>query len=54
MEIQDVVKDEECCCSCAHNIRTGGYGACHCDINNHYIGYVDNFESVCKEWKKDE
>lgn len=30
------------CCNCRHNIRTGDPGKikCHCDIDNHYIGYV--------------
>ena len=53
MQIVGVTKDDECCCSCAHNIRTdtGEHIACHCDIDHHYIGYVANFESVCEEWE---
>jgi hypothetical protein len=54
MQIFDVTNDEECCCSCKHNIRKqdeDGYINCQCDIDSHYIGYVANFESVCEEWK---
>lgn len=54
MTITDVTKDEECCCSCKHNIRkTQNDGLIHtyCDIDNHYIGYVANFDSVCEKWE---
>lgn len=52
MKIVDVTKEYECCCSCKHNIRKGETYAtyCECEIDNHYIGYVANFESVCEEW----
>lgn len=56
MEITYATRDEKCCCFCKHNIRTdmGGHIACHCDIDNHYIGCVANFESVCEEWEGEE
>lgn len=43
------------CCNCRHNIRTGeiGYIKCHCDIDGHYIGYVECFEGWCRRWAKD-
>lgn len=53
MQIVDVTKEEECCCSCRHNIRKPekSFIECYCDIDNHYIGYVENFESVCERWE---
>lgn len=43
------------CCNCRHNIRTGDPGKikCHCDIDNHYIDYVECFEGWCNRWSKD-
>ena len=46
---------DKCCCSCEHNIRTSdniGEIECHCEIDNHYIGYISCFENSCKRWKK--
>jgi len=42
------------CCNCKHNIRTdsGAYIRCHCDIDGHYIGYVECFEHWCRRWAK--
>lgn len=54
MQITDVTKESECCCSCKHNIRTrgdDGFVDTRCEIDNHYIGYVACFESVCEEWE---
>lgn len=56
MQIVDVTKgkEEECCCTCKHNIRTSDnecHVSCHCDIDDHYIGYVANFANVCEEWE---
>jgi len=46
---------ERVCCNCRHNIRTGEVGniECHCDIDGHYIGYVECFEHWCRRWAKD-
>ena len=46
---------ERVCCNCRHNIRTGEGGniECHCDIDGHYIGYVECFEHWCRRWAKD-
>ena len=44
----------KCCCSCKHNIRTRTddiHVRCNCEIDSHYIGYVENFEQTCDEWK---
>ena len=53
MQIHDIDEDKEyeCCCSCNHNIRKGKPVECYCAIDNHYIGYVDCFESVCERWE---
>ena len=56
MTITDITKEEQCCCSCKHNIRkedkkmAGIY--CECEIDGHYIGYVACFEQVCELWKE--
>lgn len=56
MQIVDASDDLKCCCSCDHNIRKydGIDIETYCEIDNHYIGYVANFESVCEEWKEEE
>ena len=43
------------CCNCRHNIRTGEIGniKCHCEIDGHYIGYLDSFYYWCRRWAKD-
>lgn len=55
MTITDVTKEEECCCTCKHNIREkeGAGIYCKCEIDGHYINYVACFESVCELWKGD-
>ena len=58
MTITDITKEEECCCSCRHNIRkqdkkmAGIY--CECEIDGHYINYVACFERVCEMWEEAE
>ena len=59
MQIVDVTDEYKCCCSCRHNMRkhddekyAGIY--CECDIDEHHIGYVACFESVCERWEDDE
>ena len=60
MTITDITKEEECCCTCKHNIREKEtiadiYGIyCECEIDGHYIGYVACFESVCELWEEAE
>ena len=43
------------CCNCKHNIRTPkrSHIVCHCDIDNHYIGYVTCMTGWCRHWAKD-
>lgn len=49
MIIKDTTKESECCCTCAYNSRTGEVKdiKCFCEVDGHYIGYVDCFVSVC-------
>lgn len=43
------------CCSCGHNVRTDTkHGVeCNCDIDGHYIGYIECMEHWCRRWKRD-
>lgn len=43
------------CCNCVHNIRTGEVPdiKCHCNIDGHYIGYMDCMTGWCRRWKRD-
>lgn len=43
------------CVNCRHNKRTQKktFVECRCDIDDHYIGYVENFEHWCRRWAKD-
>ena len=57
MQIVETKEDEKCCCSCKRNIREStpdGYVDCHCELDGHYIGYVNNFNNVCEEWEEDD
>ena len=55
MQIVDVTDYQKCCCSCIHNKRTGEITniKCHCDIDEHFIGYVGCFDCVCEKWEGD-
>ena len=46
---------KRCCCNCGRNIRheVAPYGIeCYCEIDGHYIGYIECFEGWCRRWKK--
>jgi len=52
----DSVERIRCCCNCRHHIRTcddGVHCISHCEIDGHYIGYVECFEGWCKRWAKE-
>lgn len=56
MEIYDGHEGKDrVCCNCRHNKRTSKktYVDCNCDIDGHYIGYVQGFDSWCRHWAKD-
>ena len=44
-----------CCCNCRHDIRTPKNGRIvnNCEIDGHYIGYIECFEGWCKHWAVD-
>lgn len=44
-----------CCCNCRHDIRVweGEHCTNHCEIDGHYIGYIQCFEGRCRHWAKD-
>ena len=46
---------KRCCCNCGRCIRTWDGGNCttRCDVDGHYIGYVECFEGWCRHWAKD-
>lgn len=46
---------ERFCWNCRHNIRTGDISnrECHCEIDGHWIGYVQCFEGWCRRWAMD-
>lgn len=43
------------CVNCGHNKRIPmrTYIECRCDLDNHYIGYVECFVHWCRHWKRD-
>ena len=49
------VENNKVCCNCRHNIRhyEDKGVACYCDIDNHYIGYVQCMEHWCRHWSKE-
>jgi len=49
------VENGKVCCNCRHNIRKPkkDYIECHCDIDNHYIGYVACMTYWCRHWAKE-
>ena len=53
MHITEKTKEYECCCSCKHNKRKSDEKGiyCECEIDGHYIGYIECFDSVCERWK---
>lgn len=53
MKLTEKTIEEECCCTCVHNIceQDGKYMSCHCDIDGHDIGYVECFEGIYERWE---
>lgn len=49
------VENGKVCCNCRHNIRIGEITSieCHCDLDNHYIGYIDCMTHWCRHWSRD-
>ena len=53
------VANGKVCCNCRHCVRQWDNdkheGMCHtyCDIDGHYIGYVECHEGWCRRWSKE-
>ena len=49
---------KRCCCNCKHCERVKEMVGKHetintyCDLDNHYIGYVECFDGWCRRWAK--
>ena len=43
------------CCNCKHNkaMPKSTYIRNICDIDGHYIGYLEGFDCWCRHWAKD-
>ncbi len=43
------------CCNCGRNKRIEENDGinCYCEIDNHRIGYLENFSDWCRRWKKE-
>lgn len=48
-------KNGKVCCNCRRNIRInkGTYIECQCDVDKHYIGYIECMEGWCRHWAKE-
>ena len=45
------------CCNCWHNIRHRDIHdqvMCICEVDDHYIGYMECMEGWCRHWASDE
>ena len=47
---------ERVCCNCRRNQRIPlkDHVECRCQIDNHYISYVECMSGWCRHWAKDE
>lgn len=45
-------KIDRCCCTCDRCIRENknGFTHCICEVDGHYIGYVEIFEQSCRRY----
>ena len=43
------------CCNCRHNKRVvrDKRDECRCEIDDHFIGYIECFEGWCRRWAKE-
>lgn len=50
----DIIR-KRCCCNCGHCIRVrsvdGSVTHNQCELDRHYIGYIETFEGWCRRWK---
>lgn len=45
-----------CCCNCRHNMRCDQPEGiqCFCEIDGHWMGYIETMTGWCKRWASDE
>lgn len=50
------MSENRVCCNCRRNIRTRNNDnvVCHCEIDGHYIGYIECMTGWCRRWASDE
>ena len=54
VELLEEDAPEKACISCVHNIRIPRSAMehylvdCYCEIDNHYIGYCENWDCTCR------
>lgn len=57
IKYQEDEDSEVVCCSCVHNIRqqkNDGHTECRCEIDKHYIGYIQCMTNYCDKWEDGE
>lgn len=50
------MKIDRCCCTCDRNKRKrdeSGDVKCICEVDGHYIGYIENFYDSCRRYALD-
>lgn len=49
------VENGKVCCNCRHNKRvvSENRDECQCEIDDHYIGYIECFEGWCRHWARE-
>lgn len=51
------VENGNVCCNCRHCIREWNketlFCSLHCEVDGHYIGYVECHEGWCRHWAKE-
>ena len=49
------VENGKVCCNCRHNkrVENDNRDECRCEIDDHYIGYIECFEGWCRHWAKE-
>ena len=54
LKYQEDEDSEIVCCSCAHNIRRSENNRieCYCNIDEHYIGYLQCMTNYCDKWQR--
>ena len=48
------VDNGKVCCICRHlkRVKSDDRNECRCEIDDHYIGYINYFEGWCQHWAR--